>query len=131
MRDRFRLCVLPALAQKVEGTLDKWGCHQGQRVSGYCSLRLLERVLSWGVKAVWSGRGRSQGLDFLSHPCFHGVTDGVRTWWAFGWGALPMGAIMIGQAQGALEQGLHGGSPGAGQFRDIANGRESKANRGI
>lgn len=42
-----------------------------------------------------------------------------------------MGAITIGQAQGALEQGLHGGSPGSGRSGGIANGRESKAIRGV
>lgn len=46
-------------------------------------------------------------------------------------GALPMGAITIGQAQGALEPGLHGGSPGSGRIGGIANGRESKAIRGV
>ena len=38
---------------------------------------------------------------------------------------------MVGQHQGALEEGLHGGPPGPGQIGVIANGRESRANRGV
>lgn len=38
---------------------------------------------------------------------------------------------MVGQRQGALEEGLHGGPPGPGQIGVIANGRESRTNRRV
>lgn len=38
---------------------------------------------------------------------------------------------MVGQRQGALEEGLHGGPPGLGQIGVIANGRESRTNRRV